>query len=343
MGKIKIEEEIRGMMLPKPISSEEMKNYPTIMNEMKQYEKKINVLLEKRHVARQDLDNELLDIVRYIKDDFKKQFNEQNEKNKILAKIVVDVPLSITRKIDFLKNFHIIVNIENYLNVNNVGIAKQYLRYGNSVTRGFNSARQSVLLKKTKNIEVEIDIKSVNGYIEEKTIFTCLRHEFSHTYQDYCIRQSTENKENISTNTNKQGWYYELRNSKIPELRTIYDIMYCLFNMNELVAFASEIYSELTIVKPEDFNKGIVNSETYQHYIELKNEVDSLYLINNNIIWKYVAENYKTESHPKGYGNTNIDLFKEKFINWSTKRLKIFYRKMISAAELYIQDVNQEK
>lgn len=108
--------------------------------------------------------------------------------------------------------------------------------------------------------------------------------------------------------------------------------------MNELVAFASEIYSELTVMKPDNLNNAIVNSETYQHYIDLKNEVDSLYLINNDVIWHYVAENYKTKSHPKGYGKTNINIFKNNFIKLATKRLKVFYRKMMSAAELYIQE-----
>ena len=337
MGKVKIEEELLGTTLPKPITLKELKNYPTIMLEMREYEDKINVLLERKHVARQDLDSELFEIVNFIKNAFNKQFKKQNEKNKILTEIVIDVPLSITRKIDFLKNFHITVKVENYINITDAVKVKQLLKYGNSVTRGFTKAKQSFFLKKTKNIEVEINLKSVNGYIEEKTIFTCLRHEFSHTYQDYCIRQGTKNKENVLSNVKKQGWYYDLKDSKIPELRTIYNIMYCLFNMNELVAFASEIYSELTVMKPDNLNNAIVNSETYQHYIDLKNEVDSLYLINNNVIWHYVAENYKTKSHPKGYGKKNINIFKNNFIKLATKRLKVFYRKMMSAAELYLE------
>lgn len=152
MGKFKIEEELLGTTLPKPITLKELKNYPTIMLEMREYEDKINVLLERKHVARQDLDSELFEIVNFIKNAFNKQFKNQNEKNKILTEIVIDVPLFITRKIDFLKNFHITVKVENYINITDAVKAKQLLKYGNSVTRGFTKAKQSFFFLKRQKI-----------------------------------------------------------------------------------------------------------------------------------------------------------------------------------------------
>lgn len=141
--------------------------------------------------------------------------------------------------------------------------------------------------------------------------------------------------------------YYKNKNvfttSENQYIRKIGEILYTLFNKNELSQHASGIYGELIELSPSlnNINDVLKQTTTYNWYKQMLENVNEHSNYNSNDIWIAARLFYKTKSHPNGYIDLTPYDFKEKFIKLSVKNLNVFYRKMMNAVELYFEEKNQ--
>lgn len=330
--------------------------YVDVLSEVKEYEQKVNQLFEKKGVAMYNFKTEIKDLIDYIEKMFYLNFKKRSwEKITLLIDdenieclkdrntINFQIPKELTKKISFIKNLDIIINIVNYWDVESGGIRKLE-SLSKSFARMKNLYNLTFLKRRLKKGMVTCDLISINGNLNREDISSALYHELGHYYQEFNLQKNGIKTYDIIS---KQKFYRnkEFIESENKYIRKIGFLFYVLFNSLELSQHASGIYAELIEMHPQikDINAAITKSKTYERYLLLKNYIEELNKYGSVDIWEATKKFYTTKSKPEGLKNMAGWLFKDKFIKECTKRLKIFYRKMISAAELYIQDVNQEK
>ena len=131
--------------------------------------------------------------------------------------------------------------------------------------------------------------------------------------------------------------------AKNPYIVKIGKIFYALFNKTELSQHSTGIYAELVELNPNlnNINNAIKLTTTYNWYKELSEFVSELESYSGVDIWEAAKKFYITKSHPNGFENITGLSFRDKFIKLSVKNLNTFYRKMMNAVELYIEEKNQ--
>ena len=326
-----------------------------LLTEVKNNEKKINILFEKKGVAMYSFKEEIKPIVEYIvkkfyekyKDitwytdtvtiNFRKYICSVNDNN-----IYFQIPSNLTKKISFIKDLKINVEI---LSVKNINIEEKEVLSAsyNSNANLVSNNNLTFFKNKLKKGEVTIGINTFNGIIYPQIVSQSLYHELGHYFQDFNLRKNKNSLFNQSVRDSfyKNEKYFKTSNNQY--IVKIGKILYMLFNKNELSQHASSIYGELVELNPDINNINLVinKTEAYNKYKQLFNIVNELESYNNVDVWEATKRFYITKSHPNGFGNVPTYTFKEKFIKLSVKYLNVFYRKMMNAVELYVQEKNK--
>lgn len=184
---------------------------------------------------------------------------------------------------------------------------------------------------------IRLMIPIINGKVYRNVIYMTLFHELSHTFQTYSILKNTENDfDKLAKPTEQTDDFNKTPLRNTPDgIKTLH-ILYVLWNMKELSAWASMIYAELETLNSNN-RKDINNTRSYKCYTQLRDEIFYIekHVLPDNEIWNVVKTAYKTKSKPNGYVNTSNALFRELFIRHSVERLKKYYEKMLKAASLY--------
>jgi len=330
--------------------------YVEVLNEVKEYTQKVNNLFEKKGVAMYDFKTEIGSLIDYIEEIFNANFqNNILERGTITIdgvriecfrdknEIGFQIPKKLTKQINFIKNLNIIVKIVNYWDDESNNLIKlESLVNGSSQMKDLYDL--TFLKKKLKNGFIECNLISINGKLNRQTISGVLYHELGHYFQEFQLQKKGDNLVKMS---NRKKFYNDnqLSTSNNIYVQKIWYLTYILLDKMELSQHASEIYAELIEMKPQirNINNAIVNTKTYETYLKLQNYIEELNKYKYVDIWEATKHCYKTKSNSKELNITTGWSFKERFIKECIKRLKIFYRKMIAAAELYIQEINQGK
>ena len=324
--------------------------YVDVLNEVREHEDTINQLFEKKGVAMYSFKTEISNLIDYIEQVFYNSFKKRSWQKTIVKigndnvnclkdenLITFEIPKELAKKITFIKNLKIYINIANYMDVEDSGVEKLEI-LTQSAARMNDLCNLTFLRKRLKNGYVTCNLISVNGNLKREDISNALYHELGHYYQEFNLQKNGTKMHDTIKN---QKFYRNKAffSSENEYMRKIGFLFYILFNNFELSQHASGIYAELVEMNPQiqNINEAITNTKTYNRYLKMKNDIDILNKYNGIDIWEASKTFYTTKSHPNGYKFTS-EQFKEKFIKESINRLKIFYRKMISAAELYIQD-----
>ena len=329
----------------------ECKRYD-VLNEVKNNEQKVNQLFERKGVAMYDFKTEIQEIVDYILKEFYESyrnviwqygsitFSDEKKYNCFFGNYIsIQIPKPLTKKIEFIKNLDIYIKILPLKEID-VDEKTQLTASLESFSRIYKKNNLNLFKNKLKRGSITCGLISFNGVLKPETISLKLYHELGHYFQDFNLQK---NKNSLYQQTARDS-YYSNRNvfttSKNPYIVKIGKIFYTLFNKTELSQHASSIYSELVEINPNisDINKAIQQTTTYNWYktlLEYTNELDSYPSVD---IWEASRMFYKTKSHPNGYENLSAYSFKEKFIKLAIKYLNIFYRKMMNAVELYIEN-----
>ena len=321
--------------------------YVDVLKEVKTYEEKINCLFERKGVAMYDFKKEIKDIVDYIENTFYLEFKNNNwERGTITIdgidiecfrdanEIKFQIPKMLCKKITFIKNLTIVVNIVNYWDVKSNNILRL-----ESIINGSSQFKDLYNLtffkRRLKSGIVQCNLLSINGQLNREAIISVLYHELGHYFQEFHLQRKGDNLVKMSRRKKFKN-DSDLATSNNVNVQKIWFLTYILLDKMELSQHASEIYAELIEKKPllKNINNRIIETKTYETYLKLKGYIEELNNYKYVDIWEATKHCYKTKEPDLINGWT----FKEKFIKECTKRLKVFYRKMMSAAELYIQE-----
>lgn len=326
-----------------------------ILSEVVKNEEEVNKLFERKGVAMYDFKFEIQNIVDYILNIFYDSYKNINwisssvkirdkEYNCTIADRTINfqIPKSLTKKISFIKDLTINVEI---LAIKDINIDEKIKATASLTSFAKLNDKRSLNFwgNKIKKGDIVCGLVSINGILKKEQVSLKLYHELGHYFQDFNLQK---NKNSLFNQTVRDS-YYKNKNvfttSENQYIRKIGEILYSLFNKNELSQHASGIYSELVELSPSmnNINDVFKQTTTYNWYKQMLENVNELSNYKSVDIWEAARLFYKTKSHPNGYINLTPYNFKEKFIKLSVKNLNVFYRKMMNAVELYIEEKNQ--
>lgn len=353
MEKNKIDKFLKeNIILDEPYFNKIEINGSNVLSEIRKNEQNLNKLFEKKGVAMYSFKEEIEPIVEYIVNefyknyknitwysdtviiDFKKYICSVNKKN-----MVFTIPSSLTKKISFIKNLKINVSI---LSIKDINIEEKEVLMSSYNSGAILTSDNNLTFFKNrlKKGEVDIGINTFNGIIYPEIVSQNLYHELGHYFQDFNLQR---NKNSLYNQTVRNSYYKNKEfflSSENQYITKIGRILYILFNKNELSQHASSIYGELVELNADinNINSIIIRTETYNKYKLLCKFVKELEKYNYIDIWEATKKFYTTKSHPNGFENISSYAFKEKFIKLSIKYLNEFYKKMMNAAELFVQE-----
>lgn len=189
-------------------------------------------------------------------------------------------------------------------------------------------------------------VYSYNGKIDSKSFYLLFYHEFNHLYRRYNIlkhnNEIEKNNDIIQANITKDLMNNIRKNNSLSNIDkgVLCDIVYMLFDKDELYAFANSIKGELINVYKNtegDVEEIFKKTEIYKEYLRLKrcyeyiNDMDPEKLYKLCIIYNNVYEKYNYINKFKKYYDNGDDIkFKEKLLMCIKRNLDLFKRQIIN-------------
>lgn len=306
------------------------KIHKRIIKEINDYEERSKYMAENGGVAASPYTPIIKHIVNFVSAFVKKE--PQNIENgwRIL------IPCNLTKSIDFAKKITLIVTVhENKSGKYNSGEGKTEIHPEPSSYIDINE-------KKFEDCTITINSYSYNRKLFTHTLTISLIHELNHKYEELQVYLKNINSDDSYRISNDNTMFYNVASqmSFSYDKATdtfIKDILYRLFNDSELNAFARQIYGELLGNKYTSFSEYKRNSICFSYYEELKKRL--INLKKEDVNWANllgffsVAKNYNVQ--------TDINVFANRFIKETAKRLKKLYKKMLQSAATYFSMLNE--
>lgn len=307
--------------------------------EVESYRKRLNeneakrlLIVEKQHVAGFPYDKVIDEIVEYIK-----RYVSISDKNCRFGKYLgwkFTIPEYICRKFDFIERLTIDIRVLN-LSLDDTSFSDCGM--GNCEWDD-----DTINVQDNKLNEIGIITYGVvrGGELIDYSIKNNLYHELHHAYELYCRFLQYNKNDSFKSdllakidNFNQRA--VNLTNDEFGEMME--NVLYRLWGFGESSAVASSTYAYLKSVGGERKNlaKDLQNSQAFQEYKELKEQLDRLNKYHGQQFWEAYKQLW---DYKKGFSNV---AFKNWFIKRSNLLLMNFYHNMLSAAALYYDETEK--
>lgn len=312
-------------------------------NDYDLFEMKEIMLLEKQGIALYGHYDEMYEIIHFINDAIKENFDKSLYKKKLyndinveIARYKFDVPKFITKNFKDINNFIITVEVIDVIGQLSV---KDFKLTGNG---SYHMGKYSdVINRKLNNAKIEIQTYSINQNLISQDFMTSFIHEYNHLEDDR--NRLIKGKESLIDISKRE---FKNIDDKIASRQTVNKLLgwiqYMLWDESEFNAWTTSGYAYLKSInsKREDFSDDIKKCEAYKHYKFIRDNIDLLYSVNDFWIWEEVYEKLKgkeLDSFDNNYENI-INNIKFKFIRRSEFLLNKFWKKLCKSANLYYNE-----
>lgn len=293
-----------------------------MVNELREFENKNNIILEKGGVAAFPYINAIKNIYNYVQ-----EYILNNNLNDTIWD--VDIPKQLTRGIDFIHN----------LNINIIVVFNGSKNINRGVTNGHKKIDGHISIEnkwKEENIVIHCSCDK-NKQLNKMDFCSLLIHELNHSYQELQNALSDSSNNSID-DTNILHWYTNQVSFSSNNFldKFIKEIFYYLFSSSEVNAYIAGTYGEMLSMDGErkDFIKDRENLLAYRIY---KYFISNLYTLNylTDDDWLNIRDYldfYDRSISRKSYG---MESFKNNFYKKINYALQKYYKGIIRAAFLY--------
>ena len=301
-----------------------------IIKELKEFENKNNLILERGGVATFPYIDAIKNIYNYAQ-----EYIIKNNPNVSDIAWDFDIPKYLTRGIDFIHNLNIniFVILSNENNIN-MGKAKGHKKIDNSISP-YNKWKEGNILMHC--------YCNGNRILNKSEFYNILIHELNHTYQE--LQNALSNSSNNSIDdANILNWNAKKEFFSSDEFtdKFIKDILYYLFSSSEVNAYIAGTYGEMLSIdgERENFLKDREKLHAYKIWKYFTSNLDTLnYLTDDD--WENLRDYLDVHNRSISRDSYGIESFKNRFYKKIDSCLRKYYRGIIRAAFLYYDNKDE--
>lgn len=262
----------------------------------------------------------------------------------------IEIPVDITNKIQWLKKVYFLAKVEDFKERNEEiecydpsGSSAPFSDPSIDIDHHFDRKG-----KKLNDSLIIMTVKAICGKVDKKSFNLVIHHELNHlysTHQKLCKLNidDDETLEDYKINYNKVREIYNKNDAGIGNRSTPLEkfcyITYRLFFNSEVNALVDSVYGDLKGLDSASYRDDIEKTQAHRVYCIIKEYQSELARLPIHEWEEFIPYVYK----PLNSNITDIKLFRQNFLKYTTFKLRNLFNRMGKAASVWYAPKNFEK